>query len=263
MIKRDLFKEKYYLKNFEERLKLDQKSSRTIENYIDNVILFAQYLKQIEKQEFDPIIITIINVVDYIRYMKEVKNIRVGTVILRIQSLKAYFRYLVSEEIVQTDPLKNIKRPKNVNNYEVKTTFDEKTYRSICRLIYRVGNPQHIAIWEVLTRTGLRVGELCSLRIDNLVMNLDTDDISTGKLIIYGKRNIEVPLHNECRIALTNWTKIRKYKQVETPYIFISERGMYTRSGINRIIKKYYAILGLDNQYTVHSCSHYSCRKLN
>lgn len=263
MTKRDLFIERYYLKDFEEYLKSDQKMSRTIENYIDNIILFTDYYKQVEKQEFEPMVIAKIDVVDYIRYMQIENKLSVATINLRIQSLKAYYQYLSSVEIVTKNPLKNIKKLREIKTHEAKS-FDEKTYRSIRRLIYRTGNPQHIAIWEVLTRAGLRVNELCNLTMDNLVMNIDTSDIRTGKLIIYGKGNIyrEVPLHKDCRVALVNWFKIRKYKQTELPYIFLSQRGQYTRSGISRLLKKYYKMLGLDKQYSVHSCRHYFCRTL-
>lgn len=263
MIKRDYYKKKYYLDKFQNHLKSEQKSPRTIENYIDNVILFVEYFEQMDKEAFNPLIITKIDVVDYVRYMQKEKKLSVATINLRIQSLKTYYQYLSSIELITNDPLKNIKKLREVKIQEVKS-FDEKTYRSIRRLIYRIGNPQHIAIWEVLTRAGLRVSELCNLTMDNLVMNLDTDDTRTGKLIIYGKGNIyrEVPLHKDCRIALANWIKIQNYKEAELPYIFLSQRGKFTRSGISRILKKYYAILDIDKKYSVHSCRHYFCRSL-
>lgn len=263
MQKRYLFKERYYLEDFREHLISNQKSIRTIENYIDNVILFAEYFEQIDKEEFDPLIITKIDIVDYITHMQKEIKISVASINLRIQSLKAYYQYLFSAKLIAQDPLKNIKKLREVKVHEAKS-FDEKTYRTIRRIIYRTGNPQHIAIWEVLTRAGLRVDELCNLTIDNLIMNLNTEDIRTGTLVIYGKGNIyrEIPLHKDCRSSLASWIKVRNYKKIELPYIFISQRGKYTRSGINRILKKYYAMLGVEKNYSVHSCRHYFCRSL-
>lgn len=263
MQKRDLYLDKYYFNEFKIYLEENQRANRTIYNYLDNIILFIEYFNQTEGMEFDPAIITQIDIADYISHSQNVQKLSASSINVRIQSLKSYYQYLFTERIVAIDPAAKIRKLKVSTFHEAKS-FDDQTYRKIRRLIYRSMNPLHICMWEILTRAGLRVSELTDLTLDNVKMNLESDDIRTGKLSFYGKGKYrEVPLHKDTRIAIIDWLKMREKMKVNSPYLLISERrNKFSRSGINRILKNYYAVLGIDGEYSVHSCRHYFCRAL-
>lgn len=265
MVKRDLYRDKYFLGEFERYLWENDRTLRTVNNYIDNVILFIEYFNEMELEEFNPSIITPIDILDYRSYCQTVLKLGVASVNLRIASLKAYFSCLVAENIIVKDPTAKIKKLKDSRNSEPKA-FDEKTFRTLRRLYYREGSPLHICIFELLSRTGVRNSELVNLRIDDIKMNFnENEDIRQGTLDFYGKGNKfrSIPLHRDVRKAILEWMKVRKRKKIDIPFLLISERrDKFTTNGIYRIIKNYHSRLGLDDSYSVHSYRHYFCRKL-
>ena len=168
------------------------------------------------------------------------------------------------EKYIETNPAESVKKIKDGRIYEPKS-FDERTYRTLRRLYYRESNPQHILIFELLTKCGLRISELIDLMIKDINMNFNVDTPRTGKLIIRngkGLKSREIPLHNDVRTALINWISLRKKMKVDTPYLLISERKKkYTTNGIYRIVKKYHQKLNIE-EYSPHSYRHFFCKQL-
>ncbi|WP_120167165.1 tyrosine-type recombinase/integrase [Thermohalobacter berrensis] len=84
--------------------------------------------------------------------------------------------------------------------------IDEKTFRKLKREIYRSGYKHHILIIKLL-RHDLRVSEVISLKIDNIVLR------ERGSyLLIYGKHGKyrKVPINPDCRNAIQEYLKNRK-----------------------------------------------------
>jgi len=266
MQKRELYLNKYFLSEFRNYLLEDDKSQRTTNNYLDNVILFIEYFGQMENKEFNPAIITPIDITDYRSFCQTTLNLGIASINLRIASLKSYFSFLYLDKKIEKNPTEKIKKLKDGRILEPKA-FDEKTFRTLRRLYYRESNALHICIFELLCRCGLRLSELVNLQISDIKMNMDLngDTPRTGELIVHGKGNKIriIPLHKDVRIAIINWLQLRKMKKIDCPYLLISERkNKFTPNGIYRIVMKYHAKLTLDDHYTVHSYRHYLCKKL-
>lgn len=245
----------------------NDKSIRTINNYIDNVILFIEYFEQMETDKFDPKIITTIDIQDYRSYCQNNLRLGVASINIRIASLKAYFSYLYLAKVIEKDPSAKIKKISDGRIREPKA-FDEKTFRALRRLYYRHGNPLHILIMELLSKCGVRVSELVALTLEDISMNMseNIDTPRTGEILIRGGKGNKarsIPLHKDVRIAIINWMEIRNRKKIDSPYLLISERkDKFTSNGIYRIVMGYHQKLQLDTHYTVHSYRHYFCKQL-
>ena len=266
MQKRELYLEKCFLNEFKEYLTEEDKAIRTINDYLDNVILFIEYFNQMETEEFNPSIIVPVDIIDYKSFCQTTLNLGIASINLRIASLKSYFSFLYLDEKIEKNPTEKIKKLKDGRILEPKA-FDEKTFRTLRRLYYRESNPLHICIFELLCCCGLRLSELVSIQINDIRMNmnLDGDTPRTGELIVHGKGDKIriIPLNKDVRIAIINWLQLRKMKKIDCPYLLISERkNKFTPNGIYRIIMKYHSKLDLDENYAVHSYRHYFCKKL-
>lgn len=262
MAKRDLYLEKYYLKNFRDYLLSNQKSQRTFETYIDSTILFIEYIEQLDGT-FNPLIITPIDIVDYINWSQTEKRLCISSLNIRIQSLKAYFQYLFLNKLIDINPAANIKKYKDTRIRKIRA-FDEKTYRALRRVAYKKG-PLTMCLFMVLCLTGLRISELLNLQVDDVKMNFNVEFSKTGKLCIFGigKKYREVYLNREAKSAIANWMTLRTKKKIDSPYLFVSERrDKFSRSGISRIINQLYASIGVQDQFTVFSTRHYFCKSL-
>jgi integrase/recombinase XerC len=256
MVKRDLFLQKYYLKDYRNNLLELDKAQATIDLYTDNVIQFIEWIEGNEER-FSEKDITAIDIRDYRSYLQNIKNEKIGTINLKITSLKSYFSFLYGSKLINKNPAESIKKLKSATLPEVKS-FDDKIFRSIRREVYRSQNPLFIAIWEILSRTGCRCSELCNLKLNSIIITERTAGITfVGK----GNKTRELKLHTEAKNAIVEYLKIRNKIITKNDFMFLSERRcQFSRSAIWKIITKLSARAGY--HITVHQIRHYVLRNL-
>lgn len=82
--------------------------------------------------------------------------------------------------------------------------------------------------------TGLRVSELCGLRLQNIEISE-----RKGSLRVIGKGNInrKLPLNKDVRKAIKEYLAVRP--ESDTDFLLIGQRGALKRNAINLILKKY------------------------
>jgi site-specific recombinase XerD len=121
-------------------------------------------------------------------------------------------------------------------------SLSEKDFFRLRRSFYKGNNERDIAIFEVLANTGIRVSELCSLKLSDVQISE-----RKGKLIVRcgkGQKYREVPLNSDARKALNEYLKSRADENDER--LSLGERGPLTPLGVFRIIKKYARDAGVE-----------------
>lgn len=161
------------------------------------------------------------------------------TVARKVSALRRYFAYLRREGVVPTDPSTSLRAPSGegrlprvLDHADVHTLLDgpapddEPHWRRL----------RDDAVLEVLYGSGVRVGELCGLRVDSL-------DLSGGAVSVWGKGSKErrVPLSAPAVGALRAWLGVRH--EVVAPEagaaLFGNERGhALTPRDVRRIIDR-------------------------
>jgi hypothetical protein len=122
--------------------------------------------------------------------------------------------------------------------------LDDPTAARFMRAAAQLGQP-HRLIVEMLARTGMRVGELCALRADAVVIIGDAHwlRIPIGKL----HNDRLIPLHPELVEQLDTW---RSDVGADDTGMLISNRGRpLNRYSIARIIKRVGAQAGIANMH--------------
>jgi site-specific recombinase XerD len=122
------------------------------------------------------------------------------------------------------------------------SALDRLDMNRLMRAVYKEEIVRDIAIMELLLNTGLRVGEVEELRVDDIEI---TD--RKGNLIVRqgkgGKFRV-VPLNKDVRRALTDYNNERS--QIDTTALFVSKRKQrLTANAIWRLVKKYGELAGL------------------
>ncbi|GAA0123466.1 tyrosine-type recombinase/integrase [Clostridium faecium] len=256
MVKRDMYMDKYYLKEYKTYLENLDKSESTVNTYLDNIITFIEWFNVANSDSFQPTTCTTIDLRDYRSHLQTVRNAKANTINLKVMSLKSYFYFLHSYGYIKQDISKNIRKIKTQGPPIVKS-IDEQTFRKMRREIYRSGYKHHVALIELL-RHALRINEIITLKIDNLHLK------EKGSFImVYGKQGKyrKVPINSDCRNALIDYLEMRQ--KIKSPYdnLFLSERkAPYTRSGLWKIIDKYSAKIG--THISPHQFRHYAIKKM-
>lgn len=174
----------------------------TIHNYKQDISNFIKFLTEknlsLELESIDPKIIR-----SYTVWMYEKNNAR-ETIRRKLNSLSSLFNYCVKEELISTNQMLKVDRPRReeslprfLTTHEVKRLIraaDTSTSE------YRDGALIRLALY-----TGLRNFEICSLNWENVNFETKTIAIWKGK----GRKDRVVPMNEELERYLWNYLQSR------------------------------------------------------
>ncbi|OGG12616.1 hypothetical protein A2875_05390 [Candidatus Gottesmanbacteria bacterium RIFCSPHIGHO2_01_FULL_46_14] len=158
----------------------------------------------------------------------------------KINSIKTFFRFLKASGTINTDPAIEIEHPK----YEVKpprilSKLEYRALRDACR-----GDVRTYAIVELFLQTGVRIGELANLTLE------DIKDIELHIAAEEGHEERMVPLNKAGKEALTKYLEVRGSPPAggaNSKSLFITKTGkpLLIRN-IRTAIDRYFRIAGID-----------------
>ena len=228
------------LSGFEVYLRSEERSKNTIGCYIRDSKVFIDWYSSRTDCGLDKLI-----ELDAIEYKKHT-NESVVTANRKIASINAFCKWLYESGITPAEV--NIKAVKNRDARQYKG-LEERDLRKLRAEIHRNRNQMHICIIEILLGTGLRVSELCNIRLRDI-------DISErkGTIRVIGKGNVNrtLPLNKDVRKAIQDYLLERPAN--DSDFLLIGQRGAFKRNAINLILEKYGN--RVSGEVTPHSLRH-------
>ena len=176
------------------------------------------------------------------------------TISLNLIHLSVYFRWLVVRGIIPDNPCDHVD---NVTvTQEAPKWLNRNEQNALIRAVRKYGNLRELTIITVLLHTGLRVQELCDLRLKDVEISdrKGAFTVQSGK----GGKYREVPLNLDAREAVLDYLKERNSG---SEYLFITQRSprMTTRA-VQFILEKYSKLTGIE--VTPHILRHSFCHEL-
>jgi len=171
----------------------------------------------------------------------------------RLSSLRSFYRYLVVEGRQGKNPATGLELPRDWKRLP-------RTLRpaEVASLVAAAGDPagrtpkRDRAIIELLHASGLRVGELCTLRVGDL-------RLADGFLRCLGKGSKErlVPVGERAARSIAAYLDGERPAAAPAPALFLSVRGRpLTRETVARMLRRAALIAGLDPRTTPHTLRH-------
>ena len=185
------------------------------------------------------------------------------TVKRKIASVKALFHYLEYKDIIDHNPFSKILihfrepviLPKTIPLHTVET-FLSTIYKQQenAKTSYQKRNAlRDAAVAELLFATGMRISELCSLKINDL-------NLYDGTILIYGKGDKErrIQIGNESVInILTEYNDAFDTERQACNNFFINQSGKaLSDQSVRRMINKYTSLASIDQHITPHMFRH-------
>lgn len=175
---------------------------------------------------------------DIISYLIELEKdeVSVSSISRMISSIKSYHDYLFFNKLTDTDPSKNIKKPK-VKRDQVEILTEEEVDKLL--KFEDLSTPKKIrdkAIFEVLYGTGIKVSELIQMNLEDV--DLDIDYIYCGS----GKNQRVIPLCETTKLYLSKYIidSRESFASEDEKALFVNTQGQrFTRQGLWKVIKKY------------------------
>ena len=165
-----------------------------------------QFYKYFKKQNITKDIL-----LEYISFLHQ--NFKPKTTKRKLASINAFFTFLEYEEIIENNPLKKIKSnfkiektlPKIISHDDLNKFYTElyKPYNTNSKL-KKILALRNIAVVELMMTTGLRVSEICNLKIDSI-------NLKEKYIRVFGKGNKERIIqieNNYVCTALKNYNSI-------------------------------------------------------
>lgn len=247
-----------WLKKFKEELKQTGKSQNTIISYCTDIKEFLEWFSDTYAKEFDGRIFEQ-DAREYRNYLLNIAKQKPSSINRKMAALKSFNMFLVKAGTgIETD-IHGISLA-DIHDREVKT-IDRNAFNRLKRTIYSNGNKRDIAIFEVLSNTGIRVSELINLTIDDVILTKRNGSQTYSYIIVRqgkGEKYREVPLNSSVKKALQEYISVRNSPCEK---LFIGQRGPLRRESIDKILKKYCRIAGIE-EISAHVLRHTFCTRL-
>ncbi|MFM2294576.1 MAG: Tyrosine recombinase XerC [Verrucomicrobiota bacterium] len=203
----------------------------------------------------------------YLRWLGRNQLSRAATQ-LRFSALRTFYKFLVRRGVVEASPIKNIALPKlakrlpqfltvkQMNDLLKATLAPLKQKRATQgRPLSRLLCYRDAAILEVIYSCGLRVSEVCGLRAEDVDFREQLVRVR-GK----GKKERLVPIGQHALTAMEiYWAKLPEHPVGKAP-VFATDRvrrpSAIAPLQLQRRLKKYLALAGLDPSITPHKLRH-------
>ncbi len=148
-----------------------------------------------------------------------------------VSTIKTFFSWCVAEELIKTNPATRLAKPKIPSRVVIAFTPEHiDRMLAVCDTETVLGFRNYVLLLLLLD-TGMRVSELCGLRVQ---------DIHSSYVKVYGKgaKEREIGIHPE--VGKLVWKYIQKYRRTDDPkqdHVFLSRRGALTVSGVEDIFR--------------------------
>jgi len=244
-----------HLKNYITFLRIEKNlSPNTIEAYERDLNRYLLFLKQeIKIDNLNDIKQKHIR--KYIRTLNEV-HLSVTSINRIFSSIRSFHNYLSGEEIMHSNPILMLDAPKAPRKLPMVLSPQEiETILSAVDTMTNLGK-RDLAILEILYSGGLRVTELCDLKLTDLLIESEMMRV-TGK----GNKVRIVPLGPRAIKCLNDYFKTVRpglaRKKQNNGKIFLSRNGKpLTRMMVWVLIKKYVGMTSLKKEISPHTFRH-------
>ena len=242
-----------YLEYCKSQKKLDNK---TIKAYRIDLKQFETFLNNTDVHS-----LSVADIENFIGYLH--RNFKPKTVKRKLASLKAFFRYLEYKSIIEINPFNKIKT-KFREPLPLPKTIPLHTIESLLSTMYKEYSLAHtayqkkralldIAVSETLFSTGMRISELCNLKISDV-------ELYDATIRIYGKGAKEriIQIGNEDVLLILEKYVTEYLSEIsKCGYFFVNPNAtQLSDQSIRRMIKKYCSLASINLRLTPHMFRH-------
>lgn len=242
-----------YLKNFESYLKIEKGlSENSISAYREDVKKLWEYAEPLEKSPEQ------LQLSDLKLFAGELFDLGLAarSQARIISGIKQFFDFLVLENTIETSPAELLEAPRIGRKLPEVLTIEEIDQLQAAIDLSKQEGHRNKAILETLYSCGLRVSELCDLKLSNLYFE-------EGFVRVIGKGNKErlVPVSPSVEKEINLYCdSMRNHISIAPGYedfVFLNRRGkQLTRVMIFTIIKNLAESIGLRKNISPHTFRH-------
>jgi site-specific recombinase XerD len=216
-------------------LKSTGRASATILAYGKDVDQLIEFVGTIHK--YDPTTIVTQDIENFKVHLKNQKY-TAKSISRKVNSIKSFFRYLKTQTYITENPATQVTHPKyDVAPPRVLSRLEYRALRDACRDDRRMS-----AIIELLLQTGIRIGELAQLALNDV--NTDKKQLIVRAYESRGGRT--VPLNDAAIKSIKEYLQVRPHS--DNNIVFLTKTGHpFLVRNIRTAIDRYFKLAGIEN----------------
>lgn len=222
-------------------------SPHTITNYRVDLKMFNEFCDNIEIEEFEEIKRK--HIESFVIYMKKEKGYKPRTRNRRLSAIKKMFSYAEQQDIIDRAP--NLEDLSAITETGIPTYLTLEESKRLLSAPHGLLEIRDKTIIATLLFAGLRISELVNLKVEDIDLLYRVMKV-TGK----GSKQREIPIQYDLLVMLE---KYLYYHRTDTyhDYVFITKTGnQLTARNINKMIKKYAKLAGINKNISAHKLRH-------
>ena len=154
-------------------LRRREASEHTLAAYRRDLTAFAEWFAGHVGQDFALAAVTPTDVRDFRAYLRETKHQKPATIKRKLAALRSFFQWAIAVDLRADSPLATVKDVRE--EPRAPRWFPKRDLDRLGREIEAVAKPRvrarDLAVVALLRHTGLRVGELCRLRLRDVALS--------------------------------------------------------------------------------------------
>ena len=238
-----------YLEKYVDYLKYERNYSLyTIDNYKSDILEFINYLN------INYLDINYDDVKNYLMYLKDTKNDNNSSIDRKLSSLRSFYKYLVNNDIIDNNVfnmVNGLKKEKKLPRFFEYNELEELF--KVPEINTSLGQ-RDLLILEMLYATGVRVGELVSIKVSDINKSLRV-------ITILGKGNKErfVKYGEYCEDILNKYLDDGYIflNKNNSDYLFLNKNGdKITERGIRYILDSIVKKTSINKNISPHMIRH-------
>lgn len=236
--------------NFKAYLERRYPHGSTTKHYISDLTIFRRFVGEKSPREIT------VKTIDAFVQAQQAEKLKPATLNRRLSALSSFFEFLIAE--AEDDTWRNPvhwKRHSVRPGHHLPRDVSDETAQA---LLGGVADPRDRAMFSLMLKAGLRVGEVVALRLTDLE---PPGPDNLARLRVCGKGDKERPtwLTPETWLELQAWRQVRPAS--DSPALFLNQHGRpLSVAGVQYRLKHYRQRAGLD--LTCHQLRHTFARRL-
>ena len=224
-------------------------SSKTHRAYGDDLAQFLEWIKK-NRVDFDvPTRFSRGDIEGFMQYLAA-KRMTGVTRVRKLAAIRKFFAFLEENNILAANPAHTVKGARREEK-EPNILYKEQ-YKA---LLYEASdNIRDYAIIQTFLQTGIRLGELANLRVEDVDVEHRNLTVRQGK----GKKDRQIPLVDDVVKALRNYLRYRNTELiVDDEILFLAKNGTSLNvSTVKYTVAKYVKKAGIRKKVSVHTLRH-------
>ncbi len=233
-----------YLQDYQDYLFDHDKSEHTIKAYMADLRLFSDWLRRATGEPASPDNITPMDVIDYRNALLR-EHKKPATINRTLISISSFCQWAEECDLIPNNPAEGVRNV--VEEPLGPRALDRKEQLALLRAVRRGGKIRDLAIVTTLLHTGIRVSELCNLRVSDISISNNSNMLTVreGK----GTKRRHIPLNPTASRVLRDYLKtdgsqrgsvMDSVKGKNAQFLFYGQKRLpLTDRGVRYLIKKY------------------------